>query len=292
MQEHSSSSRLALRPGTPADAQICGTICYEAFTAINDKHNFPHDFPAVEAAVDLIASALSMPSVYSVVAELDGRVVGSNFLWEGPAVSGVGPITVATSVQDGSVGRRLMEDVIARARRQGASSVRLVQAAFNSRSLSLYTKLGFDVREPLALMQGPPVDVAIPGHAVRVAAASDLDACDAVCRKVHGHDRRGELEGALGQGTLTAVEHDGRITGYSTSLGFFGHTVAETNEDLKALIGAAPVFPGSGFLLPTRNGEVFRWCLGHGLRVVAPLNLMSLGLYSEPSGAFLPSVTF
>ncbi len=85
------------------------------------------------------------------------------------------------------------------------------------------------------------------------------------------------------------VEHAGRIKGYATVVGFFGHAVGETNEDLKALIGAAPVFAGPGFLLPSRNGEVFRWCLQNGLRVVQPMTLMSIGLYNEPAGAFLPS---
>jgi hypothetical protein len=33
-------------------------------------------------------------------------VVGSNFLWEGDAIAGVGPITVDPAAQNGSVGRR------------------------------------------------------------------------------------------------------------------------------------------------------------------------------------------
>ena len=88
------------------------------------------------------------------------------------------------------------------------------------------------------------------------------------------------------------MEHDGRITGYATLVGFFGHAVGESNEDLKALIGAATAFPGPGFLLPTRNSDVLRWCLEKGLRVVQPMTLMSTGLYNEPAGAFLPSVVF
>ena len=88
------------------------------------------------------------------------------------------------------------------------------------------------------------------------------------------------------------VEHAGRITGYSSMVGLFGHTVGESNEDLKALIGAAPAFTGPGFLLPTRNSEVLRWCLEQGLRIVYPMTLMSLGLYNEPRGAFMPSVLF
>ena len=88
------------------------------------------------------------------------------------------------------------------------------------------------------------------------------------------------------------VGHLGRITGYTTGLSFFGHTVAESNNELMALIGAAPSFPGMGFLLPTRNSELLRWCLGNGLRIVQPLTLMSRGLYQQPSGAFLPSILF
>jgi hypothetical protein len=75
-------------------------------------------------------------------------------------------------------------------------------------------------------------------------------------------------------------------------MGFFGHAIGETNEELKALIGAAPEFLGPGFLLPTRNAELFRWCLEHGLRVVQPMTLMSIGLYNEPAGAFLASVLY
>lgn len=80
------------------------------------------------------------------------------------------------------------------------------------------------------------------------------------------------------------------MVGSAAAVAFFGHAVGETNDSLKALIGAAQSFPGPGFLLPTRNGELFRWCLDKGLRVVQPMTLMSVGLYNEPAGAFLPSV--
>ena len=82
------------------------------------------------------------------------------------------------------------------------------------------------------------------------------------------------------------------MTGYTTLLGFFGHSVGESNDDLKALIGQASEYAGPGFLLPTRNGELFRWCLDNGLRVVQPMTLMTIGLYNEPSGAYLPAVLY
>jgi hypothetical protein len=109
---------------------------------------------------------------------------------------------------------------------------------------------------------------------------------------VYGLSRLNEIAGSVEQGTGTVVEKDGRITGYSTSVAFFGHSVGRTNDDLKALIAAAPEFGGPGFLLPTRNGEVMRWCLENGLRIVQPLTLMCRGDYSEPQGAFIPSILY
>ena len=116
--------------------------------------------------------------------------------------------------------------------------------------------------------------------------------CRFSCLKVHGHTRHNEAAGAVSQGTGSVVEHNGRISGYTTGLGFFGHTVGESNEDVKALIGAASEFSGPGFLLPTRNGELMRWCLENGLRIVQPMTLMSRGVYQEPRGAFIPSILF
>jgi Acetyltransferase (GNAT) family len=239
-----------------------------------------------------MTSLLPRDVIYSVVAEADGRVVGSNFLWENRAIAGIGPITIDPATQNIAVGRRLMEDVLRRTRGRHVAGVRLVQAAYHNRSLSLYTKLGFDTREPLSNLQGPAIELEIPGYAVRSATEEDLDACNELCLKVHGHHRGPELLEAIRQETATVVAHGGRITGYTTTVGFFGHTVGESNGDLKALIGAAPGFPGPGFLLPTRNGEVLRWCLDRGLRIVQPMNLMSIGLYNEPAGAFMPSVLY
>jgi len=292
MQTQQAATKSTLRPGKIEEATELGRICFEAFEAISREHNFPPDFPSAEAATGLISMLISRPDVYNVVAEEGGRVVGSNFLWTGDAVAGVGPITVDKNVQNSSIGRALMTNVIEHADNRGILSVRLVQAAFHNRSLSLYTKLGFNTVEPLSNIQGQPVNVKIAGYDVRPMKREDLDRVDALSLRVHGHTRHSEADGAVEQGTAMVVEHDGRITGYTTGVGFFGHTVGESNEDVKALIGAATEFSGPGFLLPTRNSDLMRWCLARGLRVVQPLTLMSRGVYQEPRGAFLPSILF
>ena len=281
-----------LRRAMPADAASCGVICHAAFKAIAEAHHFPPPFPAPEVATTLLSGLLAHPGFYAVVAELDGRVVGSNFVDERSTIAGIGPITVDPAVQNQSIGRRLMRHVLERAAAQRFPGIRLVQAAYHSRTLALYAKLGFAIREPLAQMQGPALALPVPGYRVRPATPADLEACNQVCRRVHGHDRGGELLDAIQQGSASLVEHGGRITGYATPVALFGHAVGDTNEDLKALIGAAPHFSDSGFLLPTRNSELFCWCLEHGLRVLQTNTLMSIGLYNDPTGAFLPSILY
>jgi GNAT superfamily N-acetyltransferase len=283
---------LKLRSGTPADGEVCGRICYDAFKTISEAHGFAPDFPAPEVAIDVLTRMLANPKFYSVVAEVDGRIVGTNFLDERNTIAGVGPITVDPAAQNRSIGRRLMDAVHERTAERNFAGVRLIQAGFHTRSLSLYAKLGYDVREPLACMQGNALGVSIEGHVVRSATEADINDCNRLCQDVHSFDRGGELKDAVAQGSATVVEHDGRITGYATVVGFFGHAVGGTNKDLKALIGAAKEFAGPGFLLPTRNGDLFRWCLNNGLRVAQPMTLMSRGLYNEPAGAFLPSILY
>jgi predicted N-acetyltransferase YhbS len=283
---------LHLRRGNIADANACGEICYNAFKHIAGQHNFPPDFPTPESAIGLMNFIFSVGSVYSVVAESEGRIVGSNFLWEDILIAGVGPITVDPDIQNNSIGRKLMEVALQRVDEQKLGGVRLVQAAYHNRSMSLYSKLGFDVREPLSQMQGNALGISLADYNVRPAKESDIDSCNQLCLKVHGHTRGNELLGAVKTGTATIVENEGRITGYATQVGFFGHAVAESNNDLKAIIGASANFSGAGFLLPSRNAEMMRWCLNNGLRIVQPMTLMSKGFYKEPGGAFLPSVLY
>jgi predicted N-acetyltransferase YhbS len=283
---------IILRAGNPADAIPCGEICYRAFKNIAGQHNFPPDFPSPESAIGLMNYIFSDSGAWSVVAESEGQIVGSNFLWNDVSIAGIGPITVEPNIQNQSVGKQLMEQVLFRAEDQKFAGVRLVQAAYHNRSMSLYSKLGFDVREPLSQMQGASLGMSFPQYDVRPAKEVDLDSCNQLCFRIHGHTREHELRGAIKTGTASVVEKEGKITGYSTQVGFFGHTVAESNDALKAIIGASANFSGPGFLLPSRNAEMLRWCLNNGLRIVQPMTLMTKGFYNEPTGAFLPSVLY
>jgi predicted N-acetyltransferase YhbS len=295
---------LRLRPGSIDDANEVGKIIYEAFSEIADKHGFPREFPTVDIGINVATLFLSNPGFYSIIAEDTGRttnkIVGSNFLDERSAlVAGVGPITIDPKSQNKGVGRRLMVNVMERARSKNYPAIRLLQASYHNRSLALYTTLGFDVREPISTMQGKPIQAVIPGRTVRVANESDLESCNAVCRAVHGHDRNGELKDSIKQGIAKVVIHDDKITGYTSGLTYFNHSVGFTNDDIKALIASEATattttdsYGGPGILVPTRNAELFRWCLENNLRLVHQLTLMTVGMYNEPAGSYMPSILY
>jgi len=283
---------VTLRRATAADTPECGRILYEAFATLADRHGFPHDFPSIEAATRSMGALVGNPGFHGIVAEVDGRVVGSSFLDERSTIHAIGPVSVDPTAQDHHVGRVLMVAMLERAKETGAPGVRLVQISYHNRSLSLYAKLGMDVRATFAAMHGDPLHVSFPGYAVRTATEADEAACNALCLRVHGHTRAGELRGPIAHGNAKVVERLGRITAYTTGVHYFGHSVAETNDDLQALIGAADDFGTPGLIVPLDNGELFRWCLAQGLRVFFVQNLMALGVYQEPRGAYLPSVGY
>jgi GNAT superfamily N-acetyltransferase len=285
-----------LRAIEPADGDEVARIVYEAFAGIHDHHRFERDFPTLDAAIELTTNFIAHPSIYGVVAEIDGRVVGSNFLDERGPVRGVGPITIDPAVQGRGVGRALMQAVLDRG--ADALGVRLLQDSFNTGSLSLYASLGSDVAEPVALMSGRPRGDGVEGIEVRQLDPSDLAAAEELHVRVHGFERTAELEDALAVPAFspTAAIRDGRLVAYATTLTFFpaAHAVAETEDDMAALIAgtlAATDQPGS-FLLPTRQAELLRWCLAEGLRVVKPMTYMTVGRYEMPAGSWIPSVLY
>lgn len=104
-----------IRRAQPADAEVCGRICYEAFTRLNTKFNFPPDFPSPDVAQGVMSEMFSHPGFFCVVAEEHGNILGSNCMDERSAIAGIGPITVDPAVQNKTVGRQLMTAVMDRA---------------------------------------------------------------------------------------------------------------------------------------------------------------------------------
>ena len=287
------AGNVTLRPAEPSDTETLARICFEAFGDIHDYHRFQRDFPSLEAALGLMSAWVPHPDVWGVVAEVDGEVVGSNFLDERDPIRGVGPITIAPAGQNKGVGRRLMEAVIERGK--DANGIRLVQDGFHMRSLSLYASLGFDVIASCVVMSGTPRGDAPGDVEVRPLTEDDLDDCTKLCEEVHGFARTGSLRDALHAFKPFVAVRDGRVVAYASTLNFWpmAHGVAERDEDLQALLlgGGGQLGEAISLLVPLQS-SLFRWSLEQGLRGVKPMNVMSTGFYQEPQGAWFPSVLY
>ncbi|HEX8073845.1 MAG TPA: GNAT family N-acetyltransferase [Thermoleophilaceae bacterium] len=288
-------ARVTLREVEPSDVEACARIVFDAFAGIHDHHRFPRDFAGIEATTALMGMWIPHPAVWGVVAEVDGRVVGSNFLDERDPIRGVGPITVDPSGhQNAGVGRLLMRAVLERG--ADARGIRLVQDGFHMRSLSLYTRLGFEVTASCVLVEGGLRGQPVDGVDVRPLGEDDLSECGELCTRVHGFARTGALRDALHGGLVPfGAFRDGRLVAYATTLTLWtvAHGVAEGDEEMKALLlGAAPSLEHPPKMLVPLRSELFRWCLERGLRAVKPMNVMAVGEHREPTGSWFPSVLY
>ncbi|WP_457941116.1 GNAT family N-acetyltransferase [Mesorhizobium sp. 10J20-29] len=266
---------------------------FEAFNDIASRHGFPADFPTPDAATDLARILIADPAVYSLVAEVDGKVSASNFLSEADAIKAVGPITVDPAMQGRGIGRKLMQTVCDKA--DGSAGIRLLQDGFNMGSLALYASLGFEVREPVVVMTGMPFGTTSKVLTVRPMVDGDVEACDELCKRILGVSRRREIENAVRSLSPLVAERSSKIVGYMTapSLWLANHGVAHSASDMHAMIlGAAAVNPSVSFLLPTRQTASFRWCLDQGMQVAKPMTIMAKGHYRLPTRPYMPSVFY
>jgi N-acetylglutamate synthase-like GNAT family acetyltransferase len=256
-------------------------------------HNFPPELPSLAIAARFIQTRVDDPNTQGFLIERTGRIVGSIFLTIMPEcpVAGIGPLTVDPDAE-GGIGRRLVQAALRGAHQIGLTEVRLIQSPMHLRSLALYTKAGFNVCEPLLTVENAVPVNAANGDGVRLATPDDVPRCQQICHEAYGFARRFELNAAISRQIATVVERDSKIVGYACGIGFRGHAVCETTEELKSLIVHSPRHPGGGFFVPARNGELLRWLFQHGVRALWPATLMSSGGYQQPTRAFLPAMAF
>ena len=165
------------------------------------------------------------------------------------------------------------------------------------RSLSLYTSLGFDVTASCVVMSGKPRSGPVDGVEVR-----PLDGGRP--RRMRGALQAGPRLRAHGLASRRAPrvprrssrERDGRIVAYAAAPTFWpmSHGVAETDEDMQALLlgAAAQGDEPLALLVPLAVGPL---PVGPRARVCArvkPMNVMAMGSYQEPRGAWFPSVIY
>ena len=285
---------LAIRRATSADIDVCSRINYEAFKGISDRHQFPStDFPTLDVSTEIISLLIDSPLFFDVVAESEGAVVGCGFMDERNPIRGIAPVSVDRTFQGKGTGRKIMEALLERGKE--APGIRLVQESFNMASLSLYVSLSFEVKEPFVLMEGKFRSQPLSGVEVRPMVSEDVDECAALCKKLYGCDRTSDIEYALNFFSPFVAGRQGRIVAYTCAVSALSHSVAETEEDMQALllgVAASNSEAQISFHLPLRYANLFRWCLQEGLRVLKPLAVMAVGEYRQPHGCYFPSFVY
>jgi predicted N-acetyltransferase YhbS len=285
---------LVIRRATHQDIDACSRINYQAFKGISDRHQFPGtDFPTLDVATERTGLLIDSPSFFDIVAENEGLVVGCGFMDERNPIRGIGPVSVDRTFQGKGTGRQIMKALLERG--QDAVGIRLVQESFNMASLSLYSSVGFEVKEPLLLVEGKFRSQPLSGVEVRPMGSKDVGECEALCNRVYGCDRTNEMKDALNFFSPLVASKQGRIVAYTCAVSAFGHSVAETEADMQALLlGAGAYSPDEVlcFHLPMRYASLFRWCLQEGLRGLKPLAVMTIGEYRQPSGCYFPSSVY
>jgi GNAT superfamily N-acetyltransferase len=284
---------LVIRRATSADIDVCSRINYEAFKDVSDRHLFPTDFPTLGFATEITDFLIENLSFFDIVAESEGAVVGCGFMDERNPIRGIGPVSVDRTFQSKGTGRKIMKALLEQGKK--APGIRLVQESFNLASLSLYISLGFEMKEPLVLMEGKFRSQPLSEFEVRPLISEDVDECEALCNRVYGWDRTSEIEYALNNLSPLVATKQGQIVAYTCAVSALGHSVAETEADMQALLlGAATYSPGEvvSFHFPLRYASLFRWCLQEGLRALKPMTVMAVGEYRQPEGCYFPSYVY
>ena len=109
-------TEVIVREATPADADSCARIFYDAFESIAARHNLPVEPSSSEFTRFKVGDMLASDGFAGLVAERAGVLLGSAFLDERAVIAGIGPVTVDPAAQDDGVGRVLMQAALARTR--------------------------------------------------------------------------------------------------------------------------------------------------------------------------------
>ena len=286
-------NEVSLRPARPADANSIANVIYEAFNRIATEHGQVSDFdsPPIDRMQRRL-ELLDQHNDYCVVAETENQIVGVNFIDCHGDVGAIGVLAVLPSFQDQRIGRRLMESVIEHGKKAGFKTQRLLQAAYNSKSMGLYLSLGMVIREHLLNFNGTVNGKSNPDIRIERGTGGDVKTCSEFCEKFYRAERSREINDAAVAGDLIVESENENIVGLTTGIGFTGFSVALTNDVIKSLMVNQATIEPPGILVPATNHSLVKWCVESGLKINQSMNLMTLGEYKDPVARWLPSINF
>jgi GNAT superfamily N-acetyltransferase len=149
-----------IRPLTQGDlpaARRLLSIAFGTFLGAPDPENFWSDR-------DYVYGRFAAEHVASFAAEVDGELVGSNFVTRWGSVGFFGPITIRPDHQARGIGKSLVEAASSQLANWGTRHAGLFTFPQSAMHLALYGKFGFHARFLTAVMAAPARSV---GKAVR-----------------------------------------------------------------------------------------------------------------------------
>jgi len=198
-----SAGEVIVRPLTEADLPEADRICRLAFgTYVGSSE--PETFFGDS---DMVGTRWRAGPSSVLAAEIDGKLVGSNFVTRWGSVAFFGPLTVDPAYWDRRVAQRLLEPTMAMIDAWGLRFAGLFTFAASAKHVGLYQKYGFWPRFLTAIMSRPvgPPPPAAPGTLMSGLAATDRNAALAAARELTcavypGLDVSREITAVLDQG--------------------------------------------------------------------------------------------
>jgi GNAT superfamily N-acetyltransferase len=210
-----------IRPLTERDlpaAQRIFRLAFGTFLGVPDPSTFWTDR-------DYVYGRFGAEHVASFAAELDGELVGSNFVTQWGSVGFFGPLTLRPDRQGAGIGKALVEAVSEQLDDWGVRHAGLFTFAQSPLHLALYQKSGFHARFLTAIMLAPvqPGGTDIRWSRYSELAETDRRAAELACRELtealyEGLDLGAEIRTATARSlgdTLLLWDGAGHLAGFA-----------------------------------------------------------------------------
>lgn len=223
-----------------------------------------------------VATRYAAPNTAALAAEVDGELVGSNFVTRWGDVGFFGPLSVRVDLWDKGIASALMDATMGVFSEWGTKHAALFTWPDSAKHHGLYQKFGFYPTFLTAVMSKPITAADARGWTVLSETPHRIDECRSVADAIHpGLDLSGEIDSVTRQGLGDVVLVDG------------GFAVCHVGAGTEAGSGAcfvkfAAVRPGSGaadaFAGLLGALEAFAESVG-AERLVAGMNMGRLDAY-------------
>jgi GNAT superfamily N-acetyltransferase len=181
--------------------------------------------------LDFFQWALTQPSIAPIVAEHEGRIVGTGVGSAHGRTGWVGVIFVAQERRGGGLGRRITRAVIDDLEERGCRTQILIASPMGR---PIYEREGFTVldRQIRFAIDGLPQDDEPTDPRIRAFTTSDFDAILALDRWATGEDRLVVLRALVSPtSTLVAVDEEDRVRGYLARTPWRGGALIAADPD-------------------------------------------------------------